>query len=100
MVAKSGCTQGGGVFMGAITLRGLEPSLTEKLKRAAKKQGKSINQMVKDTLKQHLGMSKDKKFTLVHHDLDHLFGRWSEEEFKRIQKKIDFERKTDEELWR
>ena len=86
--------------MGAITLRGLEPSLAEKLKRAAKKQGKSINQMVKDTLKQHLGMSKDKKFTLVHHDLDHLFGRWSVEKFKRIQRKIDSERKTDEELWR
>ena len=74
--------------------------MAEKLKRAAEKQGKSINQMVKDTLKQHLGMSKDKKFTLVHHDLDHLFGRWSEEEFKRIQRKIDSERKTDEELWR
>jgi plasmid stability protein len=86
--------------MGAITLRGLEPSLKEKLKRAAKKEGKSVNQMVKDALKAHLGMSKEKKFTLVHHDLDHLFGRWSEEEFKRIQRKIDSERKVDEELWR
>ena len=86
--------------MEAITLRGLEPLLAEKLKRAARKQGKSVNQMVKDTLKQHLGMIKDKKFTLVHHDLDHIFGRWSEEEFKRIQRKIDSERKVDEELWR
>jgi plasmid stability protein len=86
--------------MGAITLRGLEPSLKEKLKRAAKKEGKSVNQMVKDTLKQHLGMIKDKKFTLVHHDLDHLFGRGSEEEIKRIQRKIDSERKIDEEFWR
>ena len=86
--------------MGAITLRGLETSVKEKLKRAAKKQGKSVNQMVKDALKQHLGMIKDKKFTLVHHDLDHLFGRWSEQEFKRIQRKIDSEHKIDEELWR
>ncbi len=85
--------------MGKITLRGLEPSLKEKLKRAAKKEGKSINQMVKDALKQHLGMSKEKKFTLVHHDLDHLFGRWSEDEFKRIQRKIDSESKIDEDLW-
>jgi hypothetical protein len=86
--------------MGAITLRGLETSVKEKLKRAAKKEGKSVNQMVKDALKQHLGMIKDKKFTLVHHDLDHLFGRWSEQEFKRIQRKIDSEHKIDEELWR
>lgn len=69
------------------------------MKRAAKKQGKRVNQMVKDTLKQQLGLAKDKKFTLVHHDLDHLFGRWSEEEFKRIQRKIDSERKVDGELW-
>jgi len=86
--------------MGAITLRGLEPSLKEKLKREAEKEGKSVNQVVKDALRQHLGMNKDKKFTLVYHDLDHLFGRWSEEEFKRVQCKIDSERKIDEELWR
>lgn len=85
--------------MGAITLRGLEPSLKEKLKRAAKKEAKSVNQTVKDALKQHLGMSKEKKFTLVHHDLDPLFGRWSEDEFERIQRKIDSERNIDEDLW-
>ncbi|MFP4031723.1 MAG: hypothetical protein ACLFTV_09195 [Desulfococcaceae bacterium] len=33
------------------------------------------------------------------HDLDHLFGRWTEEEFQRIQGKIDEERRIDPELW-
>jgi hypothetical protein len=36
----------------------------------------------------------------VHHDMDHLFGKWSEKEFRRIQKRISSERKIDEELWR
>jgi len=85
--------------MKTMTIRGLDPSLIEKLKANAKKQDKSLNQFVIDTLKQHMGMKKEKKFTAVYHDLDHLFGRWSDEEFKKIQGKIDSERKIDKELW-
>ena len=33
-------------------------------------------------------MMKEKKFTAVYHDLDHIFGRWSQEEFDRIQGKL------------
>jgi len=44
-------------------------------------------------------MKKEKQFTVVHHDMDHIFGRWSKEEFDRIQGKIDAERKIDKELW-
>jgi hypothetical protein len=85
--------------MKTMTIRGLEPSLINKLKEDAKKQDKSLNQFVIDTLKQHTGMKKEKKFTAVHHDLDHLFGRWSDKEFEKIQAKIDAERKIDRELW-
>jgi len=31
--------------------------------------------------------------------MDHLFGRWSAEEFNRIQGKIDSERKIDKDIW-
>ena len=31
--------------------------------------------------------------------LDHLFGRWDEDEFTQIQQKIDSERRIDAELW-
>ena len=85
--------------MKTITVRGLESSLVEKLKQVAKKEGKSVNQIVLDTIKQHMGMKKEKQFTVVHHDMDHIFGRWSKEEFDRIQGKIDAERKIDKELW-
>jgi hypothetical protein len=85
--------------MKTITVRGLEPALAGKLKEAAKKEGKSVNQFVIEALKKLLGEEKEKRFTVVHHDMDHLFGRWSQEEFDAIQGKIDSERRIDEELW-
>jgi hypothetical protein len=85
--------------MKTMTIRGLEPSLINKMKENAKKQNKSLNQFVIDMLKQNMGMKKEKKFTAVYHDLDHLFGRWSDKELKTIQGKINSERKIDQELW-
>ena len=85
--------------MKTMTIRGLEPSLIDKLKENAKKQDKSLNQFVIDTLKQHMCVKKEKKFTAVFHDLDDLFGRWSDKEFEKIQGKINSERKIDKELW-
>jgi len=86
--------------MKTMTIRGIEPFLKDKLKENAKKQNKSLNQFVIDTLRQQMGMQKEKKFTAVYHDLDHLFGRWSNKEFEQIQGRIDSERKIDRELWK
>lgn len=86
--------------MKTMTIRGLEPFLIDKMKEIAKQQNKSLNQFVVDMLKQHMGMKKEKKYTAVYHDLDYLFGRWSEKEFNQIQGKIDSERKIDKELWK
>jgi len=86
--------------MKTITIRGLDETIAENLKRMAGQNGKSVNQFVLDTLKERLGFKKEKKYTVVHHDMDQLFGIWSENEFKRIQGKIDSERKIDEELWK
>ena len=85
--------------MKTITVRGIEEDLAEKLKDIAKIEGKSVNQLILETLKKSWGFEKEKKFTKVHHDMDHLFGRWSKKEFERIQGKIDAERKIDAELW-
>ncbi|PIZ19040.1 MAG: antitoxin, partial [Deltaproteobacteria bacterium CG_4_10_14_0_8_um_filter_43_12] len=54
--------------MKTITVRGMDASLAEKLRQASKKEGKSVNQIVIDTMKKQLGMEKEKKFTVVHHD--------------------------------
>ncbi len=84
--------------MKAITIRGLDPLVSEKLKQVAKKEGKSVNQLVLDLIKQNVGMQK-KKFTRQYDDLDHLFGKWSRSEFEKIEGFIESERKIDPELW-
>ena len=83
-----------------MTLRGLDLQLADKLRQAAKQEGKSVNQFVLEILRKRLGLEKEKRFSDVHHDMDHLFGKWSAPEFEEIQGKIDAERTIDEELWR
>ena len=86
--------------MKTMTIRGLDPILIDKMKEFAKQQNQSLNQFVIETLMLHMGMKKEKKFTAEYHDLDHLFGIWSEKDFKRIQGRIDSDRRIDKELWR
>jgi len=86
--------------MKTITVRGLDEIIAKNLKRMAGQNGKSVNQFVLDTLKERLGLKKEKKYTVIHHDMDHLFGIWSENKFKRIQGNIDSERKIEKELWK
>ena len=83
-----------------MTVRGIDPSLSEKLHEAAKQAGKSVNTVVNESLKQYFGLAKEKKFTKVFSDMDHLFGRWGQETFDRVQGRIDAGRRIDEELWK
>ena len=85
--------------MKAITIRGIDSSVSSKLKQVAKNEKKSVNQLILDIIKQNIGMQKSKKYTKVHDDLDHLFGIWSDGEFKKIQGIVDSQRKIDGELW-
>jgi len=85
--------------MKTITVRGLDDDVAESLKETAGREGKSVNQLVVDIVRERLGLKKQRKFTAIHNDLDHLFGTWSEDEFRQIQGKIDLERKIDKELW-
>lgn len=86
--------------MKTITIRGLDDRLSEKLKQSARKEGKSINQLVIDFIKKSLGEEKEKRFAVEYDDMDDLFGKWTQKEFERIQSKIESERKVDKELWR
>ena len=86
--------------MKTVTIRGIEPEVSEKLKSTAAKQGKSINQLTIEIIKESLGLKKEKKYSREYDDLDDLFGRWSEDEFKEIHAKISKERQIDQELWK
>ncbi len=85
--------------MKAITIRGIDSSVSSKLKQVAKNENKSVNQLVLDMIKQNIGMQKRKKYTKKYNDLDHLFGKWTDAEFDKIQGIINSQRKIDLELW-
>ncbi len=86
--------------MKAVTIRGVEPEVAEKLKSTAEKQGKSINQLTLDIIKEGLGLKKGRKYSREYDDLDSLFGKWSDSEFREISEKISHERSIDPELWK
>jgi hypothetical protein len=88
-----------GACMKAVTIRGIEPEISEKLKSIAAKQGKSVNQLMLELIKKNLGFEKEKKYSREYHDLDDLFGKWSDEDYECIQGKISRERQIDQELW-
>ena len=48
--------------MKAVTIRGIEPELADKLKSAASEQGKSINQLTLELIKERLGLKKERKY--------------------------------------
>jgi len=85
--------------MKAITIRGIDSSISSKLKQVAKNEKKSVNRLVLDMIKQNIGMQKKKKYTITYDDLDHLFGIWTDAEFNKIQSIIDGQRKIDRGLW-
>ena len=86
--------------MASLSIRGVDEELSAVLKQKAKSSKQSLNQLVLDILRQHAGLKKEKHFTREYDDLDNLFGRWSEQEFLKIQGQIDSQRKIDEELWK
>ena len=86
--------------MKAVTIRGVGAKVAEKLKATAAAQGKSINQLTLELIKEGLGLKKKRQYTLQYDDLDDLFGRWSQADFDEIDGKINRERKIDPELWK
>ena len=86
--------------MKTITLRGIDDELSSALKRSAQRAETSINQFVLDCLRLDVGVKKKRRFTATYHDLDDLFGSWSEDEYNALDKRLKEQRMIDAELWR
>ena len=66
--------------MTAITLRNLPPQLAAMLERKAAESGLSLNRTVIHLLEESLGLRGKAPGPRPYHDLDFLFGMWSEAE--------------------
>jgi hypothetical protein len=84
--------------MKAITLRNLPPDVARAVKQKARKERLSLNRAIIRLLEETTGGSQGKKE--IHHDLDHLAGRWSEQEYQGFMEALRGQRRIDPEMWR
>jgi hypothetical protein len=85
--------------MATMTLRGIDAAIANRLKEQAKTEGTSVNALTLRLIKEKLGIEK-KKRCVLHNDLDHLAGTWTDQdvsEFK--QATAEFEN-VDVVMWR
>jgi hypothetical protein len=80
------------VNMKSFTIRGIDDKLYDEIKKHSADKSTSINKFILMLLKVDTGFEKEKEFTKSHSDLDELFGKWSNEEYDLITKKISSER--------
>ncbi len=86
--------------MKSMSIRGANDQLISLLKEKAAASNKSVNQLVLEILQKFVGLDHKKIFTAEYHDLDHLSGKWSEDDYLSVQDKINSERQIDQELWK
>jgi hypothetical protein len=83
--------------MNALTVRNLPPAVAKAVKEKARKEKLSLNKAVVKLLEEATGADKGSK-KVVHHDLDHLAGTWSEAEYQGFMAALREQRQIDPEM--
>ena len=85
----------------ALLLRGLEEELLNEIKKNAKEKSLSMNRYIVSMLEENLGFTeKQKKGIKKYDDLENLFGKWNNQEYKAISENVKKQRIIDDELWK
>lgn len=85
--------------MSQITVRGLDSETEKKIRREARKQGKSLNKIVLEMIGQHGSQKKETK-ELPANSLRKLAGGWSQKEADEFLESIKSCEQIDEAMWR
>lgn len=86
--------------MKQLTVRGVDRALDESLRQEAERRGLSVNRTVLALLRESFGLVENgSPPTTIYHDLDHLAGTWSDEEYDVFQGALREQRSIDEEIW-
>lgn len=78
-----------------VTIRRVPERVKQLLKELAKREEKSLNQIILEVLERGLGLSGEE---IVYHDLDDLAGTWVED--PEFDKAIEEQHRIDPELWK
>jgi plasmid stability protein len=87
------------MMMADLTIRGLDEATTEQLRLEATRRGSSMNAVVKDLLRNGLGLARPSP-QRRHSDLDDLAGTWSDEDAREFEQAVALFEQVDPELWR
>lgn len=74
--------------MARITIQ-VDDALLAVLEQTAQAQAKDVSQVIVEVLEAQLALPQPR-----YHDLDDLFGRWTQEEYERIQGEVDAQRRA------
>jgi hypothetical protein len=85
--------------MNAITVRNLPAAVAKAVREKARKEKLSLNKAIVRLLEEATGVARRKE-RVVHHDLDHLAGTWSEEEYQQFMAAVREQRQIDPEMWK
>lgn len=85
--------------MKTFTIRGIDEELHSQLKASAKSESISVNRWILKTLRQIMGLEKERNHTRKYHDLDFLFGAWNEDDYRAFQESQETFQKIDAEIW-
>jgi len=84
--------------MKAITIRGIDEEINDRLRKKAEESGDSINTTILKLLRKALQLDKDKPYP-EYHDLDSLAGTWSREDRVEFEKTQEGFSQIDKDLW-
>jgi hypothetical protein len=87
--------------MRSILLRGISDGLYREIKTRSKKELKSMNRLILSIVESNFGIAGQKIKTKKRYtDIESLFGKWSDDEYKKIRGITEAQRKIDDELWK
>ena len=87
--------------MKQLTVRGFDDELAEHIRRLAKRDGVSLNQAALKLLRKGAGLADPtRKADTVGSSLDHLIGKWTDEEAVEMEQGPRGVRDVDETAWR
>ena len=85
--------------MSQITLRGIDNETEKKIRREAKKKGKSLNKIILEMIGQRGGQKKERE-ELPANSLRRLAGGWSRKEADKFLESIKSCEQIDEVMWK
>ena len=87
--------------MKQLTVRGFDDELTEHIRRLAMRDGVSLNQAALKLLRKGAGLADPtRKADTVGSSLDHLIGKWTDEEAVEMEQALEEFETVDETAWR